>query len=135
MYGGVIFLFTKDNPANYRKLMQLESVIEKNFHEEGGANMIGRISGQYNLDALSRKKTKSNFSYGSNYSAESDNASISSFGSMLSKVTAEMKNIPEVREDVVANFRTQINNGTYNPPLDKVANALYVAGMLDMTEE
>ena len=94
--------------------------------------MIGRISGQYNLDALNNKKSKRNISYGGNFSAESDNANISSFGSLLAKVNAEMKNIPDVRDDVVADFKGKIDSGTYNPPLDKVANALIVAGMLDL---
>ncbi len=94
--------------------------------------MIGKISGQYNIDALNNKKAKRNVSYNGNFSAESDNANISSFGSLLAKVNAEMKNIPEVRDDVVADFKGQIESGKYNPPLDKVANALIIAGMLDL---
>ena len=57
------------------------------------------------------------------------------FGSLLAKASAEMKNIPEIREDVVASLKAQIDSGSYNPPLDKVANALYVAGILDAFEE
>ena len=86
--------------------------------------MTGRISGmsQYNLDALSRKKSRSSVSYNNGSSGEADNANISTFGSLLSKVNAEMKNIPEVREDLIADFKTQIDAGTYNPPLDKLAD-------------
>lgn len=98
--------------------------------------MVGRISGQYSLEALNSRKARRSVSYGGYaQDSDSDNASISSFGSLLAKVNAEMKNIPEVREDVIANFKTQIDSGTYNPPLDKLANALYVAGMLDVTED
>ena len=97
--------------------------------------MVGRISGQYNLDALQNKKARRNISYNSGYSQESDNADISSFGSLLAKVNAEMKNIPDIREDKVAALKSQIDSGSYNPPLDKVAQALYVAGMLDLAEE
>ena len=97
--------------------------------------MIGKISGQYNLDALNRKKSRQSINYYNNYAGESDNAKFSSFGTLLSRVNAEMKNIPEVREDVVANFKTQIEQGTYNPPLDKLANTLLVAGMLDAVED
>ena len=97
--------------------------------------MVGRISGQYNLDALQNKKTRRSVSYNSGgYSQESDNADISSFGSLLAKVNAEMKNIPEIREDKVAALKSQIDSGSYNPPLDKLANALYIAGMLDLAE-
>ena len=99
--------------------------------------MTGRISniGQYNLDALNRKKSRSSVNYNSASSGESDNADISSFGSLLAKVNAEMKNIPEVREDLVADFKTKIEAGTYNPPLDKLADRLYMMGMLDLAEE
>ena len=97
--------------------------------------MIGRISGQYNPEALSRKKSRSSISYNNGSSGEADNANISSFGALLSKVNAEMKNIPEVREDIVADFKTRIESGTYNPPLDKLADRLYLMGMLDLTEE
>ena len=96
--------------------------------------MVGRISGQYNLDALQSKKSRRSISYSSGYMQESDNADISSFGSLLAKVNAEMKNIPEVREDKVAALKTQIDSGSYTPPLDKVANALYIAGILDAAE-
>ena len=97
--------------------------------------MVGRISGQYNSEALNTRKTRRSFSYGNNYAQESDNADISSFGSLLAKVNAELKNIPDVREDVVASIKEKIDSGSYNPPLDKVANALYVAGILDAFEE
>ncbi len=94
--------------------------------------MIGRISGQYNLDAVSKKKSRQNVSYTGSFMTESDNADISSFGSLLAKVNAEMKNIPEVREDVVSEFKGKIESGTYNPPLDKLANTLIIAGILDI---
>ena len=97
--------------------------------------MIGKISGQYSLDALNRKKSRQSVNYNNGYTNESDNANFSSFGTLLARVNAEMKNIPEVRENVVAKFKTQIEQGTYNPPLDKLANTLIVAGMLDVVEE
>ena len=97
--------------------------------------MIGRISGQYYSEALNNKKSKRSVSYNSGSFAETDNANISSFGSLFAKVTAEMKNIPDIREDVVADFKARIETGTYNPPLDKVANVLYMAGMLEAAED
>lgn len=98
--------------------------------------MTGRISniGQYNLEALNRKKSRQNVSYHNSSYSESDNADISSFGALLAKVNAEMKNIPEVRSDLVADFKSKIDAGSYNPPLDKLADRLYVMGMLDLAE-
>ena len=97
--------------------------------------MVGRVSGQYNTEALSSKKSRRNFSYGSGVSSESDDARFSTFGSLLAKASAEMKNIPDVREDLVAKFKSEIDAGTYKPPLDKLANVLYMAGILDAAEE
>ncbi|MBQ7150997.1 MAG: flagellar biosynthesis anti-sigma factor FlgM [Synergistaceae bacterium] len=93
--------------------------------------MIGRISGQYNLDALNNKKSRRSVSYNGNTGTESDNAKFSSFGTLLAKAGAEMKNIPDIREDITAKFKSQVENGTYNPPLNKVAGALLSAGILD----
>ena len=97
--------------------------------------MIGRVSGQYSTEALNGKKSRRPVSYSSGSFTETDNANISSFGSLLAKATAEMKNIPDVREDVVAGFRSRIESGTYNPPLDKLADVLSMAGMLDVAED
>lgn len=98
--------------------------------------MIGRVSGQYNAEALTNKKSRRNVNYNGSFSGEtSDAANFSTFGTLLAKVNAEMKNIPEVREDVVNNFKAQIEQGTYNPPLNKLADALYMAGILNTTEE
>lgn len=97
--------------------------------------MIGRISGQYNLDAVNNKKSRRNVFYGNGLAGESDNAKFSSFGTLLAKANAEMRNIPEVREDVVAKFKAQIDNNSYNPPLDKLADTLIMVGMLDAAEE
>ena len=97
--------------------------------------MIRITSGQYSAEALNRRKSHGSFSYGNSFAREGDNADISSFGSLLSKVTAELKDIPDIREDKVAALKAQIDTGSYNPPLDKLADALYIAGILDAAEE
>ena len=97
--------------------------------------MIGRISGQYNLDALNGKKSRRSISYNNGSEYEKDNAKFSSFGTLLSRVNAEMKNIPDVREDLVTDLKNKIDSGKYNPPLDKLANSLIMAGMLDNAME
>ena len=91
--------------------------------------MIGRISGQYSMDALSRRKAKRN-AYADGLSASSDETAFSSFAMQLSRINAELKNIPDVREDVVKNLKEQVDAGTYVPPLDKIAQSLVMAGML-----
>ena len=97
--------------------------------------MIRITSGQYSAEALTNKKSRRNVSYNGAYSQETDNANISSFGSLLARASAEFKNIPDIREDKVAALKADIEAGSYNPPLDKLANVLYMAGILDTTEE
>ena len=92
--------------------------------------MIGRISGQYSMDALRGKKSRRGV-YSDEASVSSDEASFSSFGVELARINAELKNVHDVREDVVANYKAQIESGTYVPSLDKVAHSLIIAGMLN----
>ena len=92
--------------------------------------MIGRISGQYSMDALRGKKSRRGI-YSDGASVGSDEANFSSFGVELARYSAELKNTPDVREDVVDNYKAQIEAGTYVPSLDKVAHSLIIAGMLD----
>ena len=93
--------------------------------------MIGKISGQYSLDALKAKKSKKGV-YSEGASGGSDEANFSSFSVELARINAELKNVPDVREDVVDNFKAQVDAGTYVPSLDKAAHSLIVAGMVDL---
>ncbi len=94
--------------------------------------MIGRISGQYNIDSANRKKSKPNVNYGNYSENSSDEAKFSSVAVQLAKITSELKNISDVRNDVVEKFKTQIEDGSYNPPLGGVADKLISAGFLDL---
>jgi len=93
--------------------------------------MIGKISGQYSLDALNAKKSRKGV-YSEGTSVGSDEASFSSFSVELARINAELKNVPDVREDVVDKFKAQVEAGTYVPSLDKVAHSLITVGMLDL---
>ena len=92
--------------------------------------MIGRVSGQYTMDALSGKKAKKSVYY-DGFSSSSDATSFSPFAMELSRINAELKNIPDVREDKVNSLKEQVEAGTYVPPLDKVAHSLVMAGLLN----
>ncbi|MBR4196098.1 MAG: flagellar biosynthesis anti-sigma factor FlgM [Synergistaceae bacterium] len=131
--GGLFFFPLKTIPQSTEKLSEIKA--SWNLSRRRSVIMIGRISGQYSAEALQGKKSRRSVSYNSGSFTETDNANISSFGSLLAKVNAEIKNIPDVREDVVADFKSRIESGTYNPPLDKLANVLYMAGMLEAAEE
>ncbi len=92
--------------------------------------MIGRVSGQYTMDALSGKKAKKSVYY-DGFSSSSDETSFSPFAMELSRINAELKNVPDVREDKVNSLKAQVEAGTYVPPLDKVAHSLVMAGLLN----
>ena len=83
------------------------------------------------MDALSGKKARRE-TFAGGLSAGSDEAEFSSFSVELARIDAELKNIPDVRENLVAKYKQQVDEGTYVPSLDKVAHSLIVAGMLDI---
>ena len=93
--------------------------------------MIGRIYGQFGFDAPNAKKARRRTGAGGT-SVGSDEADFSSFSVELARIDAELKNVPDVREDVVAAYKEQVEAGTYVPQLDQVARSLIVAGMLNV---
>jgi negative regulator of flagellin synthesis FlgM len=95
--------------------------------------MIEKIGGLYDVDAAARAKAKRGRGIGSVAGAR-DEAEFSPFAVELARVTAELKNIPEVRQDRVDDFKERVESGTYKPPLEKVAHNLFLAGILDAGE-
>ena len=53
------------------------------------------------------------------------------FAVELAKVSGELKKIPDVREQLVEDFKKKIAEGTYSPDLNRVARALISAGLLE----
>jgi flagellar biosynthesis anti-sigma factor FlgM len=95
--------------------------------------VIEKIGGLYDVDALARAKAKKGYGASSVRSA-GDEAEFSSFAVELARVSAELKNIPEVRQDLVDGFKKKVEAGEYRPPLDKVAHNLFLAGILNIEE-
>jgi len=93
--------------------------------------LIEKIAGQYGVNALAAVKAKK---WQPGVSASSDEASFSLFAVELARVSGELKGIPEVREDLVDDFRKKVANGEYHPPLEKVAHQLFLAGILNNEE-
>jgi flagellar biosynthesis anti-sigma factor FlgM len=95
--------------------------------------VIEKIGGLYDVDAAAKAKAKRGYGSGAVQSAR-DEAEFSSFAVELARVTAELKNISEVRQDRIDDFKKRLSEGTYNPPLEKVAHNLLLAGILDAGE-
>ena len=94
--------------------------------------MIEKIAGQYSVDALAKAKAKKWHAEG--IRNETDEASFSTFAVELARVSGELKNIPEIRQDKVDDFKKKVENGEYNPPLEKIAYNLFLAGILNNEE-
>lgn len=92
--------------------------------------MIEKIPGVYGPKPVSKVNMKKSRPQAAGRGG-GDGVEFSSFAVELSKVSAEMKKIPEVREELVEGFKKQIQSGTYAPDLEKVARSLIVAGLLD----
>lgn len=93
--------------------------------------MIGKVSGRYGPEASAKSRSKKG------YTAEevpggTDQADFSSFAVELARIGAELKNVPDVRQDVVDRLQAQIAAGEYVPPMEKVARSLVLAGLLDI---
>lgn len=58
-----------------------------------------------------------------------DGLAVSSFAREMANITNELNKVPEVREAKVAEIKSQIENGTYNPDLRALAQRLVWAGI------
>lgn len=56
--------------------------------------------------------------------AGSDKLEISGRGSEVGKLVGKLKELPDAHTEKVNNLREQINAGTYNPPSEKIADAI-----------
>jgi len=57
----------------------------------------------------------------SNIHSKPDQVQLSGEGQLLSRLTAEMKNFPEIDEARVAELRARIEAGEYDPSADSIA--------------
>jgi flagellar biosynthesis anti-sigma factor FlgM len=55
---------------------------------------------------------------------EADNAQISAQAQSASRLSAALANVPEIRADRVQNLQTAIQQGTYNPGNQQIAQSL-----------
>ena len=94
--------------------------------------MIEKISGQYGVDAPAKAKAKN--WYAGCVKNGSDEVNFSTFAVELARVSGELKSVPEVRMDVVEDFKKKIDAGEYHPPLEKIAHQLFLAGILNGEE-
>jgi negative regulator of flagellin synthesis FlgM len=92
--------------------------------------MIDKISGVYGPNLADKTGAKKGYR-SPKEGPRGDGVEFSSFAVELAKVSGELKKIPEIREQLVEDFRKQIAEGTYNPDMNKVARSLLNAGLLD----
>jgi len=95
--------------------------------------MIGKITSQYGSDAVVKSKAKKGYG-ADNGSNEADEASFSLFAVKLARISSELKSAPDVRQDLVDDFKKKVEAGEYHPPLEKIAQSLLLAGILKNVE-
>ena len=91
--------------------------------------MIHKIAGQYGVEAQAAAKAKK--WYAGCVKNGADEANFSTFAVELARVAGELKNVPEVRQDVIDDFKKKVEAGEYHPPLEKIAHNLFLAGILN----
>lgn len=92
--------------------------------------MIENVKRQYGIDAAVGGVFKKSVSAGAAQGA-ADEANFSSFAVELARVTGDLKNVPEVRQELIDDFAKKVEAGEYSPPLDKIAHNLFLAGILN----
>lgn len=93
--------------------------------------MIEKITGQFAVGSLSNVQTQR---WRPNVSTSSDEASFSVFAIELARVSGELRNVPEVRQDLVDDLKKRVESGEYHPPLERIAHQLFLAGILNNQE-
>ena len=101
------------------------------WRDGGVLLMIGKVSGSYGPEVSAKNRAKKGYG-AEGFSGETEQADFSSFAVELARIGAELKNVPDVRQDVVERLQAQVAAGEYVPPLEKVAQSLVLAGLLDL---
>ena len=92
--------------------------------------MIDKIPGVYGPGVMDKLNAKKGYKP-SREEGKGDGVEFSSFAVALAKVSGELKKIPDVREQLVEDFKRQIAEGTYSPDMNQVARSLIGAGLLN----
>jgi anti-sigma28 factor (negative regulator of flagellin synthesis) len=95
--------------------------------------MIEKILSPFVPDVAAKSKAKKAYGGGETI-PEADGAEFSLFAVELARISGELKNTPEVRQDLVDDFKKKIEAGEYHPPLEKIAHNLFLAGILNVQE-
>lgn len=62
-------------------------------------------------------------------SSATDGLAVSSFAREMANISAELAKVPEIREERVAELKKQIDEGSYKPNLNALAERLVWAGI------
>jgi hypothetical protein len=93
--------------------------------------LIEKVIGQLGVGSMSGFQAAK---WRPNVSNPSDEASFSLFAVELARISGEMRNVPEIRQDLVDDFIKKVEAGEYHPPLQGIAHHLFMAGILNDQE-
>jgi len=95
--------------------------------------MIEKIRGVYEVQPVDKVRQQKAEAKGRKDDA--DGVEVSPFAKELAAASAEMKKIPDVRQEKVEQIKKEIEGGTYSPDLREVARRLFLAGILREDKE
>jgi negative regulator of flagellin synthesis FlgM len=91
--------------------------------------MIEKINEVGSVSAVAGVKTRRGTGYGADGDVAGDGVAVSEFAREMANISQEMSRVPDVREDRVNELKRQIEEGSYNPDLRKLAGRLVWAGI------
>jgi len=84
---------------------------------------INQVQDKDKTDATSEQPEKQR--------AKADTVVLSDTAKAVQEAQAQLKSIPDVREDKVAELKEQIENGTYEPDAEKIAEKMLTDSLLN----
>ncbi|MTI80220.1 MAG: flagellar biosynthesis anti-sigma factor FlgM [Firmicutes bacterium] len=83
------------------------------------------------INAYKSQAKKTNQTNNENIKSKGDSVEISKTAKETAKYQAEMKKMPDIREDKVRELKERIENGTYKPSVEKIAEGMIKERRLD----
>ncbi|MDR3164638.1 MAG: flagellar biosynthesis anti-sigma factor FlgM [Synergistaceae bacterium] len=91
--------------------------------------MIEKINELTGVGSVSGVQKRRDSSFGAEKETSADGFVVSDFAREMANISLELNKIPEVREDRVKDLKRQVEEGTYAPNLEALADRLIWAGI------
>jgi negative regulator of flagellin synthesis FlgM len=97
--------------------------------QRGEEGMIEKINKVFGVNPVSAVKQKKSPNFEDALKFNDDDIAVSSFAREMANISNELAKVPEIREDKVRELKRQIEEGSYKPDLEVLAERLIWAGI------